>query len=189
MMEAHVIPLPLQSQTPAHPFIQTSLLFPMLLFLKPVASYFLSLKSPTPGPVPGPIAPRHSPQPHKRLTHKTQSLAKLKGTTNIVWVSQWEEGASVYPNTKMMKVIYKIKQLSLGPAFCRNPSLPPNIRGGLATEYRPSLGPPHCAGCTPRDIFPFYLCPRDRAPSPLPHPPSLGPYHLTSLTFQSFLGG
>ena len=58
-MDGHVIALPLQSQTHPHPFIQTSPLFPTLFFqgpgAQPGASYFLSLKSPTPQPVLGPI--------------------------------------------------------------------------------------------------------------------------------------
>lgn len=51
MMEERLIlfPPPPRSQTPPHPFIQTSLLFPTFFFPKPVASHllFLSLKSPT----------------------------------------------------------------------------------------------------------------------------------------------
>ena len=96
-MEGHVIALLPQSQTPAHPFIQTSPLFPMLLFLKPGASYFLSLELHSLSQ--GPSSP-HSPQPHKCLTHTPQTLAKLKGTTNIVWVSWWEEGTSLDPDRR-----------------------------------------------------------------------------------------
>lgn len=94
----------------------------MPLFQKPAASHFLSLKSPTPQPV-QPLTSQSrslpcSPQPHKCLTCKTQSLAKLKGISNIVWVNWWEEGASVHPDTEMVKVIiYKIKQLGLGTGF------------------------------------------------------------------------
>ena len=96
-MDGHVIALLPQSQTPAHPFIQTSPLFPMLLFLKPGASYFLSLELHSLSQ--GPSSP-HSPQPHKCLTHTPQTLAKLKGTTNIVWVSWWEEGTSLDPDRR-----------------------------------------------------------------------------------------
>lgn len=103
LTEARVLfPAPAEPNTP-HPSRQTP-----PLFLEPVASYFLPLKSPTPRPVPGPITP-HSPQPHKGLTHKSSSLGRLKGTCNIVWVSQWEEEASIYPDTEMVKVIYKMK--------------------------------------------------------------------------------
>ena len=70
-MDGHVIALPLQSQTPPHPFIQTSPLFPTLFFLKPGASYFLSLKSPTPQPVLGPIA---STQPSATQMPDTYTL-------------------------------------------------------------------------------------------------------------------
>lgn len=80
MMERRLIlfSLPPQSQTPPYPFIQTSLLFPTLLFPKPVASHllFLCLKSPTPPPsqpppYQGSSPPPPSPQPHKYLTYKT----------------------------------------------------------------------------------------------------------------------
>lgn len=76
----------------------------------------------------------------------------------------------------------------MGIAFCRDPCLPPNIPAELATD-RPSLCPPHSADHTPRDICSFFLCPRNSTSSLLPHPPSLGPYHLASLILQSLLGG
>ena len=80
-MDGHVVALLPQSQTPAHPFIQTSPLFSMLLFPKPGASYFLSLKSPTPQPVPGPIIPT---QPSATQMPDTYTISSVQFSRSVV---------------------------------------------------------------------------------------------------------
>ena len=80
-MDGHVVALLPQSQTPTHPFIQTSPLFSTLLFLKPGASYFLSLKSPTPQPVPGPIMPT---QPSATQMPDTYTFSSVQFSRSVV---------------------------------------------------------------------------------------------------------